>query len=65
MCHTKMIPRMLFVVGLHAKEKRDKTNKGSLPRPPTRRGQRPPDTAVTSVNSIPVLALFHKLMPSE
>ena len=56
---------MSFAAGLHAKEKRDKTSKGLLPRPPTRRGQRPPDPTVTSVNNIPVLALFHQLMPSK
>ncbi|XP_066281905.1 baculoviral IAP repeat-containing protein 6-like isoform X5 [Branchiostoma lanceolatum] len=61
----------MFAKGLKSKAKRSDSKKATPPRPPTRRGRNPPPTSDKSASSlsatmnIPVLSLYHKLLPGQ
>ena len=59
----EVVDQISAVAGLQAKEKRDKSKTPTPPpRPPSRRGIRPPETGMMHV---PILSLFHPLMPGQ
>ena len=52
--------------GLQAKEKREKDKMGNNPpRPPSRRGHRPPEQSLSMGVNLPSLSLHHPLLPGE
>ncbi|XP_019627384.1 PREDICTED: LOW QUALITY PROTEIN: baculoviral IAP repeat-containing protein 6-like [Branchiostoma belcheri] len=61
----------MFAKGLKSKAKRSDSKKATPPRPPTRRGRNPPPSSDKSSSSlsatmnIPVLSLYHKLLPGQ